>query len=455
MKILEKGALIADGTDSLNFAKELGVKCDSVGWIHFELNKDKELLLKIREKADLENVYLRGCYVKTFSEVDAEWYIIRPQIKLALDDYKFCKYDNVTVQTIKAFKVPRDCNVFEILLDWPAFSQQFVDAYEKLQLTGIEFCWIPDKGKYAAKSFYYPIVSNMAPRVAGETEAFRKKTYERYSLKDMPYDKAELRVLYEQADSFGGNLLFLEDILDEIQYADIPLMVDYKEMPDCDFLYLSDWVHKSLLIRGTAADKLIEEGVLDYKDLVPVLSFDEKIHNSLISQGVEKEDSVFKIKELLHKEQIKISQKERPQFIPTEKLTLQALKNNKKYRAEKYYSPLKKATLQGLMGTNYESMIPYYTISDGGRLSDIVIYYSYEQALIETQKFINSFLQGDSAVNNNLDLQNCIVIATEIKHEDVILLEKNNRVLQFSFEDYCVVKCWNQLYEFFYDNIGL
>lgn len=455
MKILEKGALIADGTNSLSFAKELGVKCDSVGWIHFELDKDKDLLLKIREKADLENVYLRGCYVKNFSEVDAEWYIIRPQIKLALDDYDFCKYDNVTVQAIKAFKVPRDCHVFEILLDWPAFSQQFVDAYERLRLSGIEFCWVPDKGKYAANSFYYPIAGNMAPRVAGEIETFRKKTYECHTLKNIPYDKEQLRVLYEQADSMGGNLLFLEDILDEVQYADIPLMVDYKEMPDYDFVYLSDWVHKSLLVRRTAADKLMKEGVLVNKDLVPVLSFDEWKHNSLISQGVEKEDFVLKIKEILHKEQIKLSQKERPQFIPTEKLTLQALKNNKKYRAEKYYRPLKKAISQSLVGTMYESMIPYYNISDGGRLSDIVLYYSYERALVETQKFINDFLQDDSAVNNDPDLQNCIVIATDIKYEDVILLEKCNRVLQFSFEEHRVVKRWNQLCEFFYDNIGL
>ncbi len=60
--------LIADSKDSdfdsEEFAKELGVGCDRVGWMRLDLGKDFDKLKQISELAKEKDLKLRGTYEK-------------------------------------------------------------------------------------------------------------------------------------------------------------------------------------------------------------------------------------------------------------------------------------------------------------------------------------------------------------------------------------------------------
>ena len=230
-------------------------------------------------------------------------------------------------------------------------------------------------------------------------------------------------------------------------------MVDYDEMPDSDFAYLFDCIHhKKILIRDTAAQKLIDEGVLDKRDLVPVLPFSEQLHSKLITKGVEELDDILKIKDLLQEKQTELAKKKRKDLVITEKLALQMLRRNKQLRPERYKSCLKKAIQKELTGTQYEKMTPYYNVSDGAKISKNMEYYSYDEAQKETQAFSLEYLKDADMVKNS-DIQSVIVIGKVCNNDDdVILLADNEKVFKFNTDKKDIVKDWNCLHEFFYEN---
>ncbi|MDO5292269.1 MAG: hypothetical protein Q4F05_05910 [bacterium] len=464
MKIEEKLSWIADGpwrmddyTESLEFVHSFGLKCDCVGWttINIQSEKDLELLEQIREKADKEHIFLRAYYEKKISEIETDWYILKPKV---LQDV-----EGADLNTIKGYKVPKGCHIFNFSNTLPGVSEKFIKACKQNNLTGATFSWLPDTARYQALPYYNLIPEQMISRIAGETESFRKYSYrfhgidkntkrERYRKKG--YNREELLKLYSQADSSGGHLTFLESIIDNYDYVDIPIMIDEKGVPDTDFAYLAHERRFEILIRKSATVKLIATGVLAEKDLVPVSYFDEKKNSLMIMECETKQFSMLKSAEELFQLQEEWKKKKYPVYIPTEKITLKALRQAKKENKEFYHKPLKKVIAESLIGTELESMLPYYRISDGGFISDEIEYYAFENVEIKTKEFLTEIKNEEELLEEMPQLLNCNVIGHAI-NGDHILLEKMGSVLRYDHEDPTLSIRWDSIFEFFYENIEI
>lgn len=464
MKIEEKLLWIADGpwrrddyTESLEFVHSFGLKCDCVGWttINIQSEKDLELLQQIREKADKEHIFLRAYYEKKISGIETDWYILKPK---DLPEVEGSDYNSV-----KGYKVPKGCHIFDYSNDLPGVSEKFMQACKENDLSGVTFSWIPDTARYQAPPYYNLVPEQMISRIAGETESFRKHSYrfdgvdkntkrERYRRKG--YDREELLKLYSQADSTGGHLTFLESIIDDYGYIDLPIMIDEKGVPDTDFAYLAyEWRFK-ILIRKSAAKKLIETGVLTEKELVAALYFDEKENSLMIMECETKHFSMLKPQQELLKLQEEWRKKKHPVYVPTEKITLKALRQAKKENNEFYHKPLKKSIAESLIGTELERILPYYRISDGGFISDEIEYYAFEKVGIKTKEFLTEIQNEEQLLGEMPQLLKCNVIGHAM-NGDHILLEEMGNVLRYDHEDPTLSIRWNSIFEFFYENIEI
>ena len=422
-----------------------------------------DFLKQIREKADREHIFLRGIYKKRIYDVKTEWYILEPQIVLEISDgVGNEKYEKMGVATIKGYKVPKGCHLFEFFSELPAVSREFVEVCKENKMNGVSFAWIPDDGRYQAPAYYSLIPEKMVSRIAGETDACSKSSYKYYGInrmtrreryKRIAYDKERLLNLYRQADWDGGHLSFLESIIDNL-YACIPIMIDQKGVPDMDFAYLTHGEHMEVIIRKSAAEKLVEAGVLRQKELVPVLYFDEKVHSLLIMECDPRQFPEKKSQEGLRKLQEEWKKKKRPLYEPTEKITLKILRQAKKEEEEQYQKPLKRSVMESLLGTALECMVPYYRISNGAYISDEIEYYAFENVGIETNEFLKEIEKEEDLLEEMPQLLACNVIGQAV-NGDIILLEPKQTVLRYDHEDPTKSIRWNSIFEFFYDNIQI
>lgn len=240
INIFETLELIIDTKDKTfdrrAFAKETGIKCDSVGWMCIDIRKDMEQLKQIRELANKMDLKLRGTYEKKINDTNAKWYRFSPRNHFAMSDYSYVQErGDYYYYKIKAYKAPKGCNMIDSYV-----SQRFVDSYHELGLTGLDFIWEPDSGKYQADSFYKPIFLNKAERFIypGQMNHLNKKTYDpnTMNLVSEQYDFSALREYYAQVDFSEGKLCEIEKYMDNLDVV-LPLALEYDSMPDTDFAY--------------------------------------------------------------------------------------------------------------------------------------------------------------------------------------------------------------------------
>ena len=112
IKYFESVYVIADSknreVDAEDFAKEMGMKCDSVGWMRFDGDKGIDRLKQISEQAKEKGLKLRGSYEKTAVDTDAKWYRFSPRNQFAMSDRSHAqKYKDYWYDKIKAYKAPK------------------------------------------------------------------------------------------------------------------------------------------------------------------------------------------------------------------------------------------------------------------------------------------------------------------------------------------------------------
>ncbi len=83
IEIFEAIDLIVDSKDrnfdKEAFAKELGMNCDSVGWMRLDIRKDIDKLKQISGLAKIRDLKLRGTYRKKAVDASAKWYRFSPK----------------------------------------------------------------------------------------------------------------------------------------------------------------------------------------------------------------------------------------------------------------------------------------------------------------------------------------------------------------------------------------
>ena len=447
MRFEEKIHWIADGLDkrdeyeqTVQFVRNFGLKCDSVGWTKTTIDCDEklQLLREIRDAADNCKARLRCVYEKQILAAEIDWYFLSPCWELKDDDYDRKRIDleeAFYTEIVKGYRVPSSVHCFSIGRN-VGVSQDFVDVCEQNGLTGSSFIWIEDSGKYASRPFF-----SVVP------EYFVQRATTGGKLLEGTHIRMEM---LRQTDAEGGNLEFLKGIFDELQFVYVPVLIDPEHMPDADFAYtMNDGMNCMLLVRKSAAEKLIAEGVLTPKDLNPALYFDEKKHSELIREYecVETIPKAFAEKQRQAYE-VYLT-KTKPVFQPKEKDALKLLKEAKRENKVLFGKAWKKELASGLA-----VLAPYYAVANGGALSDEIEYFSVEEVKKETDIFLDELHTDEQLASDMPELTDSVVIG-KAANGDYILLETGGRVIRLDHEDPYLSQQWENVHSFFYETITL
>ena len=433
------------------FAKDLGVGCDSVGWMRLDLKKDMDKLKQISELAKNKGLRLRGVYEKKAVDSLAKWHRFSPKNEFAMSDISTQKFGDYYYHKIKAHKAPKGCNIMGEYV-----SQTFVDKYKELNLTGLDFIWIPDNGKYQAASFYKPIFLERAEKCIypGQMCYLRKETYDLLTFAPTAekYDFAKVNEYYRQADFPQGRLCKIEKYMDNLNVV-LPLAVEYDSMPDTDFAYciLQGYI-PIFLVRDEALQKMINAGAVTRDDFEPVICTDSKEQNLLIQKCDECKDMAIMLQNKEHFEKLRLASaaKERPEFVPSEKEVLALLKKYKKKYPDYLDKPIPKALAEEVEHSLYRPLLPYYKIGCSGRLAEYTYeYYYYETAVQKNDNFHRELAENNK--HSNL-LDKAVVFG--ISDDGNYLLLHGDQVYEVSCYDYTIARHWDSIYLFFYEKVA-
>ncbi len=458
IEIFETIDLIVDSKDrnfdKEAFAKELGMNCDSVGWMRLDIRKDIDKLKQISGLAKTRDLKLRGTYRKKSVDASAKWYRFSPKNDFAMSDYSYVqRLGNYSYYKIKAYKAPKRCNIMGGFV-----SQTFVDSYKELKLTGLDFIWVPDNGKYQAVSFYNPIFLKRAERCIypGQMSYLEKEIYDIGTLAPIvdKYDFSVVNAYYKQADFPEGRLCEVEKYMDNMNVV-LPFAVEYDSMPDTDFAYcvLNGYI-PIFLIRDEALQKMINAGVVTKDDFEPVLCTDSKEQNLLVQKCDEYKNInvMLENKEYFEKLRNELASKERPEFVPSEKEVLALLKKYKKRYGEYLNRAIPKSLSEKVEKSPYSPLLPYYKVADGGRLAeDTYEYYHYETA-VQKNDIFHKELSNSKKQEEHINLLNDAVLFGRSGDDNYLLLYME-QVYEVSCYDYELVKHWDYVYLFFYENV--
>ncbi len=419
-----------DYTDAIDFMKSFGLKCDCVGWVDINLNCEEKLDLieKISKKAHSKQYKLR-CqhYTKDYNGLDTKWLYFKPKYSVN-DNWQWDDADYGTCK-IKGYKLPKSCNAVYVV-GLVAVSQRFVKTCKQLNLTGVDFMWLKDNGKYSAMPYFYVIP---------------EKPFLRYTKEEMLIDETAMtskqRMKFcKQVDYDGSHIGRLIELVDIFRYFSLPKLIDEKKAPETDFAFCGD----DVLIKSSAAQRLIEAGVLNENDLVPAVYFDENKHSLLIEKNTRKVYMPDFIKNSHQKAYAAWKSKEWPTFCPKENDALKLLRAAKNEKPSEYSRPLKKSIREDLDNTKFKPLLSYYKVCNGCYINDELEFLSFEEAVSESKVF----------QVENLELSDAIVFATVI-NGDKFLLMKDGNVVKYNHEDVYLSERWGNLEEFFYEQLNV
>lgn len=452
MQFRESLHLIADShklddyAQSIGFMKSFGLKCDSVGWTTIVLDNAEQfdLVKEMCARASEQKLSLRCFgYRKDFYGTDAEWFYISPAAEVKGNDCEWDEHDYDTC-VIKGYKLPKGAGVVNVA-GLTAVSQSFVDTCRDLQLTGTDFMWVTDKGRYDAPPYFYILPEKTFQRY---TEGYGDLFYKPKSRMHPKYKSFILNC--RQVDSDGSHMEEMANLFNRFEMPELPEMLDQMSEPDTDFAFLG----AAVLIRKSAAEKLISKKLLKWSELRPAVYFDEKKHSRLVRTCKRKIYMPERIKE----EQVKRFEvwktKKRPPFNPKEKDALSLLRRAKAECPAYYNDPLKKATLSTLSDTAFVPLLPYYKISNGCAINDEIDILSYEDIGEENTAFFED-LQAEELILEEISGLRDAVVFGIAANGDKILLMPDGSVMRYDHEDPHFSEIWKNMHTFFYEQIEI
>jgi len=422
--------------ENITFVQSLGKKCDSIGWstLKREDPQADEILEKIAAFCRKKGWSARGSYIRAYADFDTDWYQLDGAY---FKDNTFGEYRTVPAQDGGAIKV---CSIkaFRELTAAPKrwgmslfVPEGFWGAYRAHGMTGLDFCWAKDTGKYTAQQYFEVFGTVRIPRVATawdlKNQNLRKlgpgggwlprlgEIFQTWTLLDLPY-------CYKKEDMPAGG----------IAYAYIPRTFS------CSGLY-------QILVHKDTAQQLLQAKAIPAGALkpVPVLEDIPSGYTMHATSDLPRPVSAYMEQSLLDCEALQ--KKTRPLWQITEKDAIKIMRKAKTDRKEDFGKKLSNANAEALAATKQEPMLPYYLLANGGYLSDEYKLLSADESIAETQKFYQS--------PERETLPDGIVIGT-CANGDWVLLLQDGAVIRFSHEAPETAEQWMSIPQFIAEAIG-
>ena len=448
MRIIETLDWIIDYNDSrivddekyklnIEFVHSLGLKCDCVGWCKLDLSHPRldEILCKIKSYSKSMDCAIRGCYKRTYADYESDWYELIPT---DFNDNTVCgseEYESVQGKTVKVLSL-RACNETKSApKEWYEsifVPERFRNSCMRNNISGVEFCWAKDKGKYQAEQYFC--------------------LYSDYNASSVLGDKGIRNGDKKRISALGGALSKVVEVVDTFQFIDLQNCYLERDLPSGmiahayvprNFSYVG---RNTFLIHKSLAEILLKEKAISEKVLRPAM-ITRDIPGGYISEKTEAMDRPCTdclAQSIVEYENLK--NKERPIRSVTEKDALKIFKSAKRERKEDFGKPLSKVLETDIAETKYASLLPYYLIADGAFMSDEYKLLSYKDAMHENKVFIDN-LESEELLKNK---PSGIVFA-KCADGDIVLLSDNGNVIRFNHEEPIISQEWISLSSFIFD----
>lgn len=173
--ILDKQGVRLKGDEeyrqNIEFVHSLGLKCDCVGWSRLDLSNPRtdEILAAIETFCKEEGWTARGLYTRTYTHFENGWYeLVCTDIKENTEadwcDVPSSPGNTVTLVNIRAYHEMRPSPKYwrELFL----VPERFRNVCMEQNISDAHFCWVRDKGKYAAGQYFFLYAAQQIPHIA-------------------------------------------------------------------------------------------------------------------------------------------------------------------------------------------------------------------------------------------------------------------------------------------------
>lgn len=433
--------------EKIDFSHSLGLKCDIVGWTRLDLGRPDagEILDKIECFCKERNWFARGHYSVRYEDSEAEWYVLdRTRYANAYDKDIMVTDEAGEPMAIPAVKAYKLNGAILRYGDYQWVNERFRDACLRQAVKGIQFLWLRDIGKYAAKQYFalYPDASVF--HTAHVHLEQNKKLEEKQRLDPK---------LPPQLKAFGGYLSRIAEIFPSIHFY-FPPQFRASEMPMEGFAFLPNATtfNKArpalTLVHRDTAKMLVEEKVISESNLCAALLYD-----AVPAQYQEEERPAPRrpqraVFEQMQQEYEELTTHPRPQRKASEKEAIKLLRRAKTQRKEDFAKRMKKEPCDSLLGSVFAPLVPYYMLADGGALSDEYELLSYKMASEATEEF-----QADMAGEGLLEETPKGIAFAVCGDGDKVVLKPDGAVARYSHEEPLACEEWPNLPQFFMECI--
>ena len=135
--------------------------------------------------------------------------------------------------------------------------------------------------------------------------------------------------------------------------------------------------------------------------------------------------------------------------IVKDKEALKFLRKIKIERKSDFNKALSKKHIEEISASIYNSIVPYYQVSNGGLLSDEYTFLSYADSLEATKEFFENIEKEEL-----LEAKPCGAVIATCADGDSILLTDKEKVIRFSHETPEVTSEWQNIAMFFVEAIN-
>jgi hypothetical protein len=157
--------------ENIAFVHSLGKKCDCVGWSNLRWDDPQAdaILEKIVAFCKENGWTARGLYTREYTDFDTDWFEIDGA---DFKDNTLGEYISVPSQdggTVKicSMKAYRELSVAPKSWGGSLYvPERFYKTYRESGMTGLDFCWAKDTGKYAAQQYFEIFGTERIPQVA-------------------------------------------------------------------------------------------------------------------------------------------------------------------------------------------------------------------------------------------------------------------------------------------------
>jgi hypothetical protein len=434
---------------NIEYVNSLGLKCDSVGWCSLDLNRPDidSLLEQINSFVLKEGLYLRGNYGIRCLDFDSEWYLLESDY-LSNGEWNYVDVTDrngnpLKIDEVYAYKIPKFTQVlWENKL--PHVTEDIRNCCLNHGFSGVGFYWIRDIGRYDATQFFGLIIENIVPEFACD----RYLSYCDSKDKGLEINDHSIgSPLYQKYIALGGTLPKLSQMFYDLR-VNLPIQLPKNKMPETDFActYFNRGGYSKhyALIKKHAAEVLLSEKAIRKEYLTPVILYDSEPEGYYIQTS---ETIPYPSEEVIKKLELdydKLKNNPKPERKASEKDALNLFREIKRLRPEDFKKGLAKKKLVTLAATTYELLSSYYSISDGGFLSDEYNFLAYSESLKETQVYAVETEKEELHVDRYKGL-----IFAKCADGDTVMACNDGSVKRISHESMDVCESWDTVAQFF------